>query len=117
MLDLVSPNMLSLFVKSLGTSTGLEPTEVSKLLGALEPVGALGKAKVIKWMFKGVKAFSHVNLDESVGFDEVLVAELDTAKINKPKRWVFSWKEFYNRSLVWFRCAFLRTEKVVCTRE
>ncbi|GJS52139.1 hypothetical protein Tco_0625501 [Tanacetum coccineum] len=73
------------------------------------------KAKVMKWMFKGVKAFSHVNYDEYicvalseglliarkedltcvetlngwvVGFDEVLVAESNMTKISKLMRWV-----------------------------
>ncbi|GJT42629.1 retrotransposon protein, putative, ty1-copia subclass [Tanacetum coccineum] len=98
-------------VEAIG-SIGTSGSSVDKFSVSVTHLVTSGKAKVIKWMFKGVKAFSHVNLDESVGFDEVLVAELDTAKINKPKRWVFSWKEFYNRSLVWFRCAFLRTEKM-----
>ncbi|GKA23436.1 aldehyde oxidase GLOX1-like protein [Tanacetum coccineum] len=72
------------------------------------------KAKVKRWMFKGVEAFSHVNFDEYIcvalleglliagkedltyfetlygwviGFDEVLVAESTMTKISKLKRW------------------------------
>nr|GEX10450.1 hypothetical protein [Tanacetum cinerariifolium] len=72
------------------------------------------KAKVKRWMFKGVKAFSHVNFNEYicvaiseglliagkedltyvetlygwvVGFDEVLVVESNMTKISKLKRW------------------------------
>ncbi|GJT31529.1 hypothetical protein Tco_0921948 [Tanacetum coccineum] len=113
-LDLVSPGVLLIIVESSGTSTCSEPREDSKLVGALEPVGALRKAKVKMWMFKGVKAFSHVNFDEYicialsegllidgkenpmcvetlygwvVGFDEVLVAESNMTKISKLKRW------------------------------
>ncbi|GKC20923.1 hypothetical protein Tco_1023073, partial [Tanacetum coccineum] len=48
------------------TSMGSEPREVSKLVGALELVGALRKEKVMRWMFKGMKAFSLVNLNEYV---------------------------------------------------
>ncbi|GKA37403.1 hypothetical protein Tco_0723968 [Tanacetum coccineum] len=40
-LDLVSHGVLSLIVESLGTGTGSEPRVASKLVGALEPVGAL----------------------------------------------------------------------------
>nr|GEZ42038.1 putative reverse transcriptase domain-containing protein [Tanacetum cinerariifolium] len=39
-LDLVSMGVLSFIVESLGTCTGSELREVSKLVGALEPVGA-----------------------------------------------------------------------------
>ncbi|GJU27395.1 hypothetical protein Tco_1166016 [Tanacetum coccineum] len=69
------------------------------------------KAKVKRWMFKGVKAFSHVNFDEYicvVGFDEVLVAESNMTKITK-KRW-FS-LVLQCRSLVRLRRAFSRTEE------
>ncbi|GKC86495.1 hypothetical protein Tco_1147144 [Tanacetum coccineum] len=39
--DLVSRGMLSFIVESSGTGTGLELREDSKIVGALEPVGAL----------------------------------------------------------------------------
>ncbi|GKE71672.1 hypothetical protein Tco_1529744 [Tanacetum coccineum] len=46
------------------------------------------KAKVKRWMFKGVKV---------VGFDEVLVAESNMIKISKLKRW-FSLEKNYAMS-------------------
>ncbi|GJX14245.1 membrane trafficking VPS53 family protein [Tanacetum coccineum] len=115
-------------------------TGVSRTKGSVEANGSLGtsesstnrlslsvytdmvtsrKAKVKMWMFKGVKAFSHVNFDEYicvallkglliagkedsacvetlyrwvVGFDEVFVTESNITKINKLKRW-FSLKK------------------------
>nr|GFB88466.1 hypothetical protein [Tanacetum cinerariifolium] len=63
--NLVSPRVLSFIVESSRTGKGSEPKESLKLVGALEPVTSRN-SKVMKWMFKGVKVFSHVNVDEYV---------------------------------------------------
>nr|GEW66920.1 retrovirus-related Pol polyprotein from transposon TNT 1-94 [Tanacetum cinerariifolium] len=140
-LDLVSPSELSNIVESLGTCTDMVSFGYTRVFrpSNIYSLMASKKAKVKRWMFKCVKAFSHVNFDKYicvalsgglliagkedltcvetlygwvVGFDDVLVAESNMTKISKPKRRFPLEKNLQCRSLVRLRHAFSRTEEV-----
>ncbi|GJZ62081.1 hypothetical protein Tco_0618218 [Tanacetum coccineum] len=80
-LDLVSTNVLLFVVESLGSGTGehamFEKNLFEKIIRMLFVQVTSMKEKVMKWMFKGVKAFTHVILDEYICvilLDDLLIA-------------------------------------------
>ncbi|GJY39827.1 hypothetical protein Tco_0426191 [Tanacetum coccineum] len=80
-LDLVSTNVLLFVVESLGSGTGehamFEKNLFEKIIRMLFVQATSMKEKVMKWMFKGVKSFTHVILDEYICvilLDDLLIA-------------------------------------------